>query len=184
MTHLFAEREIQEAEPADVVIARDGLVTRRRTIWEPQPQGYQGLATVYRKWESLRPNGEIPNRQYFELEWVKSIMPTTSLIDVSADDPLDYSIRFVGTDLPKTMHITKQRLRDFPDNTFRKMLLRDYFLSRQCGIPLFHEIAVRIDGLTTCYARLILPFGRDGRRVDQLLVCSIYASLPDLKQRL
>ncbi len=47
-----------------------------------------------------------------------------------------------------------------------------------------NEIAARLDFLTHSYARLILPFAKDGRRVDQLYVCSTLTKFPDLLEAL
>jgi hypothetical protein len=162
----------------------DCLVRRRVSLWDTEEPKDHRLLSAYRYWESLRPDGLVPSRSKFELERLRSIMSTTSLIDVSPEDPLDYTIRIVGSDLPRTMNLPKQRLGQVRSTPFREMLTNDYRMCQLSGVPAYHEIVARIDYVQTCYARLILPFARNRRDVDELMVCSVYATLPNLVKRL
>jgi hypothetical protein len=176
--------EHEESEFTASGTVGDQMVRRRVSLWEDTQLKDRRLMTAYRHWESLRSNGEIPPRNAFDLNSLRPIMATTSLIDVTADDPADYIIRFVGSQLPRTMNLPKHRLGDVKPEPFRDMLMRDYYACRSSGVPMYHEIAAQIDFLMTCYARLVLPFARDGRVVDQLMVCSVYTDLPHLVERL
>jgi hypothetical protein len=163
---------------------RDGFVRRRLPLWEDQQDRHADLMLIYRHWEQLRPTGLLPKRNEFDLNKLKPVMAATSLIDVAGDEPADYTIRLLGREIHPAMSLPRQRLGDLPSPGFRDMLMRDYYACKSSGVPMYHDIVARIDYLTWSYARLILPFARDGRNVDELMVCSVALEFPELSQRL
>lgn len=165
-------------------VDQDRLARRRLSLWDERASLHPALMTIYRHWEQLRPDGLIPTRSEFDISQLRPIMAAASLIDTAADDPADYTVRLLGREVHPVMSLPRQRLGELASAAFRDMLMQDYYACVSSGVPLYHEIVARIDYLTWSYARLILPFARDRRRVDELMVCPVALELPDLVQRL
>jgi hypothetical protein len=164
--------------------ATDIVLRRRVTLWEPFPPKSKILMDLYRYWETLRPTGLLPNRADFQMDRLRPVMGMASIVDVEEDDPQAYRIRLQGTRLPLKSDHTKHTISDINSAAYREMLAVDYRAAKEIGTPAYHEIAARLDFLTHSYARLILPFAKDGRRVDQLYVCSTLTKFPDLLEAL
>jgi hypothetical protein len=164
--------------------ASDIVVRRRVTLWEPLPAKDSILMGLYRYWEALRPTGLIPCRADFEMEKLRPVMGMASIVDVAEDDPLEFRIRLQGSRLPLKFDHSKHSIREIRSLPYRRMLAADYRAAKEIGAPAYHEVAARLDYLTYSYARLILPFAKDGRRVNQLYVCSIDINFPDLIEAL
>jgi hypothetical protein len=165
-------------------ITTDVVVRRRITLWEPTPVKNKTLMDLYRYWEALRPDGFLPNRADFDMDKLRPIMGMASVVDVDCNDPMDYRIRLQGSRLPLKSDHSKHAISDIASVAYQEMLAIDYRAAKEIGTPAYHEIAARLDYLTHSYARLILPFAKDGRRVDQLYVCSILVKFPDLLEAL
>lgn len=161
----------------------DSILRRRVSLWDAEPPKNETLMALYRYWESLRPEGLLPARAEFDLAKLKPVMGMASVVDVDVEDPLDYCIRLQGASIPHT-DLSKQRIRDIPSAAYRDMLSKDYRAAKEIGTPAYYEVVARLDYLPHSYARLILPFAKDGRRVNQLLVCSVHVKFPDLLQAL
>ncbi len=149
----------------------DAVVRRRVTLWEPHPPKNDSLMGLYRYWEALRPDGLLPVRADFDLQKLPPASGTTWLINVDPDDPLEFRMRSQGHTLPLDGDPLKFRLRDIRSKPYREMLATDYRAVKEIGTPAYHDIATRIDDVTLSYARLILPFAEDGRRVTELYAC-------------
>ena len=162
----------------------DRLVRRRLSLWDRDATHHPALLNAYQQWEKLRPDGLIPSRSEFDLTHIRSIMATVSLVDTTAEDPADYTFRLLGREVHPVMMLPKRRIRDIPSSVLREAVMQDYYACVSSGVPIYHEIVARIDYLTWPYARLILPFARDRRRIDELMVCSVAIELPELTQRL
>jgi hypothetical protein len=164
--------------------AADIVLRRRVTLWEPTPVKDKTLMTLYRYWEALRPDGFLPSRTDFDMDKLRPVMGMASVVDVEYDDPLEFRIRLQGSRLPLKSDHTKHSISDIRSLPYQEMLAIDYRAAKEIGCPAYHEIAARLDYSTHSYARLILPFAKDGRRVDQLYVCSTLVKFPDLLQAL
>ena len=174
-----------QSEPHELFRQATDIVVRRRvTLWEPHPPKSKVLMDLYRYWETLRPTGHLPSRADFDMDKLRPVMGMASIVDVEDHDPLAYRIRLQGTRLPLKFDHTKHTISDVNSAAYREMLAIDYRAAKEIGTPAYHEIAARLDFLTHSYARLILPFAKDGRRVDQLYVCSILTEFPDLLEAL
>jgi PAS domain len=164
---------------------RDRVVRRRLPLWEPEPPKNKVLMDLYRYWESLRPTGLIPSRKDFDVLRLKPVMGMTTVIDVSEQSPVDFRFRLFGTQIPLPMHLSNQTLAAVrASEPYFKMVEEDYVAARDIGVPLYHEVAALIDYVTHSYARLILPFATDHRKVDQLMVSSVLQEFPDLTRLL
>lgn len=160
---------------------RDRVIRRRLSLWEPEPAKNKTLMELYRYWESLRPEGLIPARKDFDILRLRPVMGTTTLVDVEAEDPMDFRFRLLGTELTLKIDTSMRTIADYRESAvYQEMLVQDYGAARDIGTPLYHEIAALVDYITHSYVRLILPFAADGRKVNQLMVCSIHEDLPDL----
>src|SRR6266700_6023463 len=164
--------------------AADVVLRRRVSLWEATAVKDKTLMSLYRYWEALRPSGFLPNRTDFDMDRLRPVMGMASVVDVEFDDPLEYRIRLQGSRLPLKSDHSKHRIGDIRSPAYQEMLAIDYRAAKEIGTPAYHEIAARLDYLAHSYARLILPFAKDGRRVDQLYVCSILVKFPDLLEAL
>jgi hypothetical protein len=167
-----------------VLVNGEGVFRRRVSLWEPHAQISDTLMSLYRYWESLRPDGLLPKRADFDIQRLRPVMGMTCVVDVTADDPADYFVRLYGSEIPLDTNMSKQRIGDYPSPFYREMLAEDYKAARDIGAPLYHEVAASIDFKRHSYARLILPFAEDGRTVNQLIVSSVHQKFADLLQLL
>jgi hypothetical protein len=168
--------------PTQDVIRRDGdvVIRRRVSLWEPQPAKNALLMSIYRYWEALRPEGMLPKRSAFDLDKLRPVMGMTTLVDVEAEDPLDYQYRLFGSNVPLSKNISNLRVRELESAAYRDSLVKDYHSAKMLGVPAYHEIVACLDWRRHSYARLVLPFSKDGRAVNQLMVCSAHEKFPDL----
>jgi hypothetical protein len=164
--------------------ASDIVARRRVALWEPLPAKHNTLMSLYRYWEALPPTGLILCRADFEMDKLRPVMGMASIVDVEDDDPLEFRIRLQGSRLPLKFDHSKHSIREIRSLPYRRMLAADYRAAKEIGAPAYHEVAARMDFLTHSYARLILPFAKDGRCVNQLYVCSIHVNFPDLIEAL
>ena len=135
---------------------RDRVIRRRLPLGQPEMPKHPALVALYRYWLSLCDAGLIPSRRDFQV--VASATATVDLTDVDDSDALD-----------------------FHHSPFdEEMARQDYRAVRDLGVPLYHDIAATRRDDTLSYARLILPFADDGRRVDRLIVASAERAFPDL----
>jgi len=167
-----------------LLLARDKVFRRRVSLWEPDAPESDILMSLYRYWESLRPEGLLPKRGDFDIQRLRPVLGMTCVVDVTADDPDDYFVRLFGSEIPLGTDMSRHRVGDYPSLPYREMLAQDYRTAREIGAPLYHEIAAMIDFKRHSYARLVLPFAEDGRNVNQLIVSSIHQKFPDLLQLL
>jgi hypothetical protein len=165
-------------------VTTDVVVRRRISLWEPQPVKNKTLMDLYRYWEALRPDGLLPNRTDFDMDKLRPVMGMASVVDVDFDDPLAYRYRIWGSRVPLKIDLTKHCVGELRSSAYQEMVAIDYRAAKEIGTPAYHEIAARLDYLTHSYARLILPFAKNGRRVDQLYVCSVHIKFPDLLEAL
>src|SRR5260221_10115005 len=182
MSRFRFHRRVEHDETAQD--ASDAVVRRRVTVWEPLPPKNDALMGLYRYWEALRPTGLLPVRADFDLQKLQPASGTTWLIDVGSDDPLEFGVRSQDHTFPFDGDPLRFRLRDIRSKAYREMLATDYRAVKDIGTPAYHDVATRIDDVVLSYARLILPFAKDGRRVTELYTCVADARLPDLLKTL
>lgn len=160
---------------------RDHVIRRRLPLWEPMPPKNPELMALYRYWESLRPTGLIPARKDFDVLRLRSVMGTTTVVDVNKDDPDEFHYRLYGTQIRLPMELSHRSIVALRESEpYFEMIKQDYRAAREIGVPLYHDVVALIDYVTHSYARLILPFATDHRNVDQLIVCSVHQDFPDL----
>jgi signal transduction histidine kinase len=131
------------------------------------------LRAPYEYWAARRRGGLLPTREDIDILEIRPAVKMTHMVDVSSDDPDDWMFRIVGRVVPDTWNWSsgKPALRDCPWPPFRNMLHEDYGAVRFTGVPMYHELAARLDWVRYSYGRVILPLAKDGRRVDALMVC-------------
>jgi len=164
---------------------RDRVVRRRLPLWEPEPEKNLALMNLYRYWESLRPEGLIPSRGDFDVLRLRSVMGTTTILEVGDKNPDEFRFRLYGTQIPLPMSLSNNTLAAVrASGPYFETVQQDYLAARDIGVPLYHEVVALIDYITHSYARLILPFASDHRKVDQLMLCSVHQDFPDLAKLL
>jgi hypothetical protein len=99
-----------------------------------------------------------------------------NIIDVSPDDPANYSARLWGT------RITFDGGRSYQGRTvgslqnpfYSHWVAIEYSGAKMLAVPLRQTIDANLDFRRSSYDRLILPFAADGRHVDRLLLAVRY----------
>lgn len=182
MTHFRFRSSFEHGESARG--PSDAVVRRRLSLWDTQSQKNATLVGLYRYWEGLRPTGLIPARADFDIRKLEPVMGMTWEVDVVSDDPLEFKVGLTSSALPLGLDDSRLCLRDIRCTPYRNMLATDYRAVKEIGTPAYHIVATRIDEVILSYARLVLPFAKDGRRITELYVCIVNLRFSDLVKAL
>lgn len=160
-------RPVGRAAPADVVHRRAYSLGRI-------PVEDAALAEAHVLWSRQRNEGLLPGRRDIDLSALQALVGSLHLVDTNATSAEDYCCRFdVAATLPAPMSdFADLRLGDVNPLVYRQSVMEDYRTVVLTGVPAFHHIVSRIDGVDRDYSRLILPLAEDGRRVTSLIVCT------------
>jgi hypothetical protein len=151
----------------------EGHEHRRRHPLAAMAERHVAFLDVLRRWEGARADGLLPApglvatlRRHAGLDHLHALD-----IAYSGRGPARPSFHLAwssGLDLPPEIaDLVGDGLRQ------RRPALRDDLVAVAfTGTPSYHDVAVRWGAQLWRYERLILPAARDGRRVDQLIVCA------------
>lgn len=141
------------------------------------------LEMAYRYWEEKRHGGLLPARSEIDVLEISKLIKNTHLIDVHDADSKEWHFRVVGSIVPQTWQwgCGQDKLSDCPWPAYLEMLIQDYGTVKSTGVPMYHEIAIRVDWVEYQYSRVVLPFAPAGRQVDTLMSCVFHRDTPDLK---
>ena len=159
------------------------VVKRRQLPLIEMPERDEVLNTAYHYWQSKRNGGLLPSRGSIDILEITRLIKHTHLIDVRDSDPDRWFFRLVGSIVPQTWGwgIGRDKLSDCPWPEYKAMLIQDYGTVKMTGVPMYHEIAIRVDWVAYQYSRVILPFAEDGRTVDALMSCVVHRPIPELQ---
>ena len=182
LARIFGSRTSRIEEASWNTGATPNVVKRRQLPIEALPERDQVLDTAYRYWHSKRRQGLLPSRNDIDILEITKIIKHTHLIDVSSDKTDEWCFRVVGAVVPQTWQwgCGRDKISDCPWPPYRDMLLQDYGAVKFTGVPMYHEIAIRVDWVAYHYSRIVLPFADDGRGVDNLMSCVFHRDTPDL----
>ncbi len=135
--------------------------------------------TVWEYWLRLKAGRNFPGRSQFDPIDVRHALGNIVLVDVQGEPPR-FRFRLIGSKITR---------RDGVDMTgrwvdeVRAEEYRSVILSRLQGIaadprPLLVHTRAFLDDRWRDYEALWLPFAEDGRKVDLMLCCQIYAGDP------
>jgi hypothetical protein len=141
------------------------------------------LGAPYEYWVSKRGHGLLPARKDIDILDIRPAVNITHLVNVSSEDPDDWTFLVVGPVAPRTWEWSSGRpaIRECPWPPFREMLFDDYGAARFSGAAMYHEVAARLDWIKYSYGRIILPLAKNGRKVDTLMVCINMRDVPGLE---
>lgn len=159
------------------------VVKRRQLPLDQMAERDDVLNNAYQYWQSKRAGGLLPSRGDIDILDITRLIKHTHLIDVRDPDPDNWYFRLVGSIVPQTWGwgIGRDKLSDCPWPQYKDMLVQDYGTVKATGVPMYHEIAIRVDWVGHQYARVILPFAEDGRAVDTVMSCVVHREVPDLR---
>jgi hypothetical protein len=128
------------------------------------------LAQLLRIWRDARPGWRLPaSESLHPIGALNIARGRAHIIETRDTDPSGYRFRLYGA-------VTYRRgrsnltLGEMPPGLMREDAIEDYWEVVSTGVPNYQLIHRLEDRLALSYARLLLPFAADGRRVDQLLV--------------
>ena len=159
------------------------VVKRRQLPLEAMATHDEVLQTAYQYWEAKREGGLLPARSGIDVLEIATLIKYTHLVDVQNPDPNEWRFRVVGSIVPQTWEwgTGQDKLSDCPWPPYLEMLIQDYGTVKSTGVPMYHEISIRVDWVNYQYSRVVLPFAPDGRQVDTLMSCVFHRETPDLK---
>ncbi len=177
----FEPHEIEES--SWISGTAKNVVKRRQLPLEAMVAHDKVLEVAYRYWESKRHGGLLPARREIDVLEIRKLIKHTHLIDVQDSDAKEWRFRVVGSILPPTWEwgSGQDKLSDCPWPPYLEMLLQDYGTVKSTGVPMYHEIAIRVDWVEYRYSRVVLPFAPDGREVDTLMSCVFHRDIADLE---
>ena len=132
------------------------------------------MGRIHAMWAGLRTGGLMPKwRELDRAPLFALSKDRVHIVDTSSGDPRTYWFRTWGTGIlfDNGANYTSSTLGSMPHSAMRKAALEDYADVVETGVPAYQLIFNREQGREHSYARLLLPFADDGRRVDHLLVC-------------
>lgn len=158
-------------------------ITRRQVPLDGLADRDELLNFAYEYWQSKRDGGLLPTRDSIDILDLRPVLKITHMVDVTSEVPEDWTFRVVGSVVPRDWDWSSGRpaLSACPWPPFKQMLVEDYGSARFTGVPLYHEIAARVDWVEYTYSRIILTLADDGRNVNTLMVCINRREIPDLR---
>ncbi|MGQ0675404.1 MAG: PAS domain-containing protein [Rhodospirillales bacterium] len=170
-----------ERAAAEVGLLED-VVVRRTQPLALLPVEDPDLNVVYQYWRTCARDGLLPRRKDIDVLQLKPILGHMHLVDVTAQDPMDYRFRLYGSKvrLNRFRNYTNQRVADLPSAPYRKTVIEDYSSVVWSGTPLYQNIVARLQSIRYSYSRLLLPLAEDGRKVNMLIICTRDRPFADL----
>jgi hypothetical protein len=121
-------------------------------------------------WRGARPNWRLPASESLDPIGALNIARGRAhIIETRDTDPSGYRFRLYGA-VTYGRGRSNLTLGEMPPGLMRDDAIEDYWEVVSTGVPNYQLIHRLEDHLALSYARLLLPFAADGRRVDRLLV--------------
>lgn len=133
-------------------------------------------------WRNARSGWRLPSTQSLDtLELLNIARGRAHIVDTQNPSPEQYRFRVWGTVNSYCGGHTNKCLGDMPAGLMREEAIQDYWEVVTTGVPTYQLISHVEKKTAYSYARLLLPFADDGRRVDHLMVFINERPLPELK---
>jgi hypothetical protein len=131
-------------------------------------------------WRAARPGWRLPASESLDPFGALNIAGGRAhIVETRDTDPSGYRFRLYGA-VTYGRGRSNLTLGQMPAGLMRDDAIEDYWEVVSTGMPNYQLIHRLEDHLALSYARLLLPFAADGRRVDQLLVLINERSLREL----
>jgi hypothetical protein len=171
----------------NLAIMRDELDVSKRLYLPAQaiPVHDEWIGKIHAMWAGLRPGGRVPKWRDLDRSRLFGLSKgRIHIVDTLSGDPWTYWFRTWGTGIlfDNGANYTALTLGSMPHTAMRKAALEDYADVVATGVPAYQLIFNREQGREHSYARLLLPFACDGRRVDRLLVCINQREIPEIQK--
>jgi hypothetical protein len=134
----------------------------------PAADGWMG--SLLRDWQIARKGPRLPSIDSLaSLRLLGAAQGRAHILDTSETDPTGYWFRLWGPVNSYGTGHTRRSLSQMPAGLMRETAIEDYWDAVSMGVARYHLIDITADRVAYSYARLLLPFANDGRRVDHLL---------------
>lgn len=128
------------------------------------------MESLLNVWQSARRGPHLPSIESSGLlHFLGAAAGRAHVLDTSEADPTNYWFRLWGAVNSYGTGHTTRRLSQMPAGLMRDNAIEDYWEVVTMGVARYHLLDITEDRATYSYARLLLPFANDGRRVDHLL---------------
>ncbi len=128
------------------------------------------MKSLLNVWQSARQGSHLPSIDSFGLlHFLGAAAGRAHVLDTSGADPTSYWFRLWGAVNSYGTGHTTRRLSQMPAGLMRDNAIEDYWGVVTMGVARYHLMDIIEDRAAYSYARLLLPFANDGRRVDHLL---------------
>jgi hypothetical protein len=133
-------------------------------------------------WRNARSTWRLPSTESLDaLELLNIARGRAHIVDTHDPNPERYRFRVWGTVNSYRGGQTNRCLGEMPGGLMREEAIEDYWEVANTGVPTYRLISHIEKKAPYSYARLLLPFAVDGRRVDHLMVLINERPLPELK---
>jgi hypothetical protein len=129
------------------------------------------LRALHEVWHKWRGTANVPMFTRLNAEVIKPWLPNVAIVAVKADS--NYVYRYYGQSFVEAFSVdmTGLDLMALPDAQ-RDILWHEYEYVRTRGRPTWRLYSGDFDGTIVTYERLILPFTKESRNVDALLIAA------------
>jgi hypothetical protein len=134
------------------------------------------LLGLYRHWQAKCGSRPMPARADFLPEEMQPYLSHIFLIDVEPE-PRRFRFRLLGTEIVTSygVELTGKYTDAVEPSSYRTIIERHYGLAVERAAPVLHRLRfVEHSGRTHDLMRLTLPLSDDGRRVNMLMLASVF----------
>jgi len=137
------------------------------------------LGCLYQYWLGCkRTSGGVPSRDAINPHVLHDckLLGYAHVVDVSADDPLEFTFRLFGTSvtLDDSRNYAGTKVGDYPVAPYREAVAKDYLTVKITAWPRLQRVRASVNYSRRSYQRLILPFSGGDSKPDRLLVAVRY----------
>ncbi len=137
------------------------------------------LSRLYRYWLERKGTRRFPRRRDIDPLDFAYVLGNVMLVEVLRD-PLRFCVRLHGTNMVMRAHydLTGKLIDELPITEYRHYVLERCRGLVESGEPIAVRTERMLDGRSTRYEALWLPFAEDGVRVSMLMAALIYHNEP------
>lgn len=157
-------RELMQDPSGSITVYRaSGLVFDSGADW-PLLMAYKRIGY---------PSGQLPGRCMLNVDLLlrAGALPKCHVLDVTADDPLNFRFTYYGTDAKLGGRFRHRRIADHGIPLLQDYACGEYSRIKATGQPDLSQVEILAgwSNSVTAYRRLVLPFG-EGREVTHFLI--------------
>ena len=142
------------------------------------------LDQLLRSWRNARSGWRLPSTDSLDpFQLLNIARGRAHIVDTHTSSPGGFRFRLWGAVNSYGAGYANKTLGEMPAGLMRDEAIEDYWEVATTGVPTYHLISHVENNIPYSYARLLLPLGVNGRRVDQLVVLIHERPLPEFEVR-